>query len=399
MMRDLLDVIKEHHDAYFSDVKSQASQYDSVIIYGAGVYGRRLFRELQKYGVRVECFCVTHLDHLSNGVEGVPVFSLAQAAESRKKTLYLLAANSEFSQEMERELMSRNIESYILPPRYFEEMFDDFFARPVLEITPKAGCSVNCKYCPQEKFLRAYHAGNRSTEMGFEVFKQCLDKTPQNLAVDFSGFVEPFLAKDAVRMMQYAAEQGRDMRLFTTLVGLTKEKFDAIKEIPFKFVMLHLPDQKGYAHIPTDDAYFSLLAYVMETKKADGSWFVNEANCQYEPIRRAEEMVREKVKITWDLIDRAGNLSGETLDRRDFAYEGEIYCSRAAGLNHNILLPNGDVVLCCMDFGMRHILGNLCSASYEEIFAGENMKAIRESLPSGGGKTLCGQCTAARKRE
>jgi len=25
----------------------------------------------------------------------------------------------------------------------------------------------------------------------------------------------------------------------------------------------------------------------------------------------------------------------------------------------NVLLPNGDVVLCCMDYGLDHILGNL----------------------------------------
>ena len=46
---------------------------------------------------------------------------------------------------------------------------------------------------------------------------------------------------------------------------------------------------------------------------------------------------------------------------------GGYYCNRALRMNHNVLLPNGDVVLCCMDFGMQHVLGNLKRQSYEEI--------------------------------
>jgi hypothetical protein len=31
------------------------------------------------------------------------------------------------------------------------------------------------------------------------------------------------------------------------------------------------------------------------------------------------------------------------------------------------MLPNGDVSLCCMDYGLENILGNLFTQSYEEI--------------------------------
>ncbi|WFU14374.1 SPASM domain-containing protein [Bradyrhizobium sp. CB3481] len=36
----------------------------------------------------------------------------------------------------------------------------------------------------------------------------------------------------------------------------------------------------------------------------------------------------------------------------------------------NVLLPNGDVALCCMDFERRHVFGNLLRDEYEDLFKG-----------------------------
>lgn len=49
-------------------------------------------------------------------------------------------------------------------------------------------------------------------------------------------------------MVKYAYESGHDVRLFTTLQGLSLAQFHEIEDIPFRLVVLHLPDQKGYAH-------------------------------------------------------------------------------------------------------------------------------------------------------
>ncbi|MER9007171.1 SPASM domain-containing protein [Mesorhizobium sp. M0862] len=36
----------------------------------------------------------------------------------------------------------------------------------------------------------------------------------------------------------------------------------------------------------------------------------------------------------------------------------------------NVLLPNGDVTLCCTDFERRHVLGNLLRDEYADLFEG-----------------------------
>ena len=61
-------------------------------------------------------------------------------------------------------------------------------------------------------------------------FKRYLNKIPPEVTIVFSGFVEPFLAADSIEMMEYAASPGRQLHLYTTLVGLTKEKFERLLE-------------------------------------------------------------------------------------------------------------------------------------------------------------------------
>jgi hypothetical protein len=65
------------------------------------------------------------------------------------------------------------------------------------------------------------------------------------------------------------------------------------------------------------------------------------------------------------MYSRAGNL-----DRDDVIWvrrEKISTCGCQERLYHNVLLPNGDVTLCCMDYSLKHLLGNLYERSYEEI--------------------------------
>ena len=71
------------------------------------------------------------------------------------------------------------------------------------------------------------------------------------------------------------------------------------------------------------------------------------------------------------MYSRAGNLDesrviGQPL-RPTPRYNFVVECSRDPELDANVLLPNGDVSLWCMDYGLKHILGNLVKQSYEEI--------------------------------
>ena len=58
---------------------------------------------------------------------------------------------------------------------------------------------------------------------------------------------------------------------------------------------------------------------------------------------------------------------------------GSLFCKNK--FNSNIMLPNCDVVLCCMDYGLECPLGNLLEIEYESLFTSDtHNKVLKASL-------------------
>ena len=71
---------------------------------------------------------------------------------------------------------------------------------PTLEITtsiPRAGCVVDCVFCPQRVLQKVWDSKHFTTEkdriMKLEDFKMVIDKLPKEVRITFSGFTEPWL--------------------------------------------------------------------------------------------------------------------------------------------------------------------------------------------------------------
>lgn len=396
---DIGQKIAEEKESYLSAVRAR-SERKRIFIYGAGDYGKKLAARLEKHGIHVDGYVVTQTKYNQTAFHGVPVRAFSELVSEKDRILFLIGVKAATQKSVERTLQAAGVTDYLLPPVHLAEMLDNTFARPVVEVTPKAGCSVHCRYCPQDLFLHRYFSEDRQPEMTFDEFRGYLEKLPQETIIDFSGFVEPFLAKDGVEMVRYAHESGHAVRLYTTLVGIDLDGFHAIEDIPFRNVVLHLPDIHQYANIPVTDAYLELLQYVVAKCRPNGDSFVDLATCQAEPDPCVLDIVHQRFPISWDLNDRAGNLDGGDLQSKATGIGDDasgFYCGRALHLNHNVLLPNGDLVLCCMDFGMRHVLGNLRRQSYEEIMNGSEMKKLMRGL-SREEDTLCKTCTSIRCR-
>ena len=110
------------------------------------------------------------------------------------------------------------------------------------------------------------------------------------------------------------------------------------------------------------------------------------------------------VNLDKDVHTRANNVKQEKIAVPHIArHEGKIECDvvlrRNNGvktLDFNVLLPNGNVTLCCMDYGLKHILGNLVTDSYESLFTGEEYKRIQAGLLDGDLDILCRTCKEAK---
>ena len=260
---------------------------------------------------------------------------------------------------------------------------------PTLEITtsiPRAGCVVDCVFCPQRVLQKVWDSKHFTTEkdriMKLEDFKMVIDKLPKEVRITFSGFTEPWLNNQTTDMLLYAYEQGHRISVFTTAVGMKLKDVERIKDIPFcggpnGGFTLHLPDKERLAKHPVTSTYVKV---VQALKNANIKNF--DTMSMGEVHEDVEHIYPDETVNKYEMWHRAGNLLGEAqmkpevlevYDRfKSIYHESDKTCGCVEGLWHNILLPNGAVSLCCMDYNLEEILGNLYTQEYDDIMPKPN---------------------------
>ena len=165
--------------------------------------------------------------------------------------------------------------------------------------------------------------------MSIEDFKKILANVPSDVDIHFSGFSELFFHKDAVRFIEEAMKE-HEVVIYTTTKGMTPETIDAIKGLRFKQFVVH--EIEGSIQLPF---YHSRV-------KIDDS----------------------------NKISRGGHLysTGEHTGR----------CIKSPEFQQNVVLPNGDVYLCCMDYGLEHKLGNLFETNFNDLERKENYELCKK---------------------
>jgi len=274
---------------------------------------------------------------------------------------------------------------------------------PVLEITTMAGCPLLCSFCPQDKLKSSYGKGNKY--LGLEQFKAVLRKIPRHVQIDFSGMSEPWANPEATEMLSHCLESGYSVAVYTTLHGMTTDDADRVIGLltahrdGVKAVCLHLPDRTGNMRgWKFSGEYEAVLKKFLELGRR-------------KTLRRFEAMTMdehgavhsdlEHLGITlgkWTGISRAGSLDVAAIGTQKLHHsprnETPVSCASTPDYDHNVMLPNGDVVLCCMDYSLKHVIGNLFTQDYGELFASAEMKLIRtENASAGYSKcTICKSC-------
>ncbi len=367
------------------DILESIRRYDTVFLYGAGRYGRALLQDLNDRAFRVKAVVVECTEGNPKAVEGVPVVALS-TVPPEDTALFVLAVSEKYLREA-AELLVANGHKHLL---YLENPFllhggiaPEMMAKlPKLEITAKIGCGIACRYCPQQMLLNAYFREDKRRKAYMELsdYKRCILHMPKDAIISFAGFVEPFHHKDAVEMLLFAHEMGYQLELFTTFEGVSRAQYEQIKDIPFVRVELHIPDKNQNARIRTTKEYWEVVKLALEQKKPNGRAFLDKAHCHGEPVDAFLELADGKTEIGTALMDRAGNLKADENLRQGVYKSGKIYCTKAHRQNQWVLLPDGTVTLCCMDFGLKHVIGNLLENTYEELLKQDAWTGIRRQM-------------------
>ena len=274
---------------------------------------------------------------------------------------------------------------------------------PVMELTTMIGCPLMCTFCPQDNLRTQYGTGIKYMQP--MDLMTVLAKIPKNTRIDFSGMSEPWANPAATAMLEMVLYMGFKVAIYTTLYGMTEPERvkKALESHPaqVEVVMLHLPDangnMKGWKY---SEEWLHNLRVMSQLNipcgvgamTMDGSGLV------------APELQQIVGRLAgWQGHTRADSLNLEQIagqgiamtPRNDFA----LTCRSTPFYDRNVLLPNGDVVLCCMDYDLKHIIGNLLKQTYDEVMQGKplmDLTAINEA-PEFNKCSICKSCENVRK--
>ena len=245
-----------------------------------------------------------------------------------------------------------------------------------LEITTHIGCPMQCVDCPQKLLLSTYKGKKM---MDFEDYKKVIDKIPTDVRIDFSGMCEPFCNPRCADMILYAAAHGNSLALYTTLQGATEEDYKKLKDVEYEVVTIHIPDNENRSTFKITDSYLNLLS----------KWECDNYSCHGTIDERVLPYLKNGKNLITFMHDRAGNV-----DTRDHYYappSTRVACRNCwTALNHNVLLPDGTIILCCMDYGMTEVFGNLFTQSYKDILTSWTAEYMRVKMQNQD--CLCKHC-------
>jgi Iron-sulfur cluster-binding domain len=194
--------------------------------------------------------------------------------------------------------------------------------------------------------------------------------------------------------------------VFSTLYGMSELDADLVIELLRKHsqqivaVCLHLPDANGnmpgWKYSKNWENVFKKFKGLMEENilqsfsimTMDGSGVVH------------KDLHHLNLRILpWHGHTRAGSLDETNVEEQSIYTQTPhnttpVSCADTPFYDQNVVLPNGDVLLCCMDYGMKHVIGNLLRQDYYDLFAGLEMNRLRRinMTPGFSDCSICKSC-------
>tara|TARA_B110000037_G_scaffold223161_1_gene303107 strand:+ start:3656 stop:4651 length:996 start_codon:yes stop_codon:yes gene_type:complete len=278
-----------------------------------------------------------------------------------------------------------------------------------IEINTNVGCKLACTFCPQDKLVKKYNKTKSIKDLSFDSYKELLSRIPKHVRIDFSGMTEPFLNLEASKMVNHTFDQGYAVAIYTTLTGLNiddaknllnKWSKRILKKTPW---VVHLPDkQNNMRGWKKTKEYTETLEYFLTFKKANEIEFLQfmTMNKDGDVQEEIKNLINSKIP-NFFAGSRAENLNREKADdsiiEKPIQHINPVVCKSTPFYDHNNLFPNGDVVLCCMDYSLDYVIGNLFQEDYYQIFSGEKINEIRKrAMKFGYDKDfICKNCSNA----
>ena len=253
-----------------------------------------------------------------------------------------------------------------------------------IEVTLTSACPMMCSYCPQGNYIKGYKSLKTSgKDMSLEDYKIILSNINIIGYVAFTGFTEPIRNKNWYEIVKHTIDEGYRTIINTTLFKASDEDIDKMTSLDIP-INIHVTDSKQEVPIETYRNFID--KYKGEHRF---SYFSRKG------MERAQQL--RVMSGRGRVHDRGGNVAPDKAPKPP-VIKGPVACTTRRQYS-NVVIPNGDVSVCCSDFGLEHILGNLLTQKLSEIHNSENMKDFNNKMLEGDEDFICNKCWYATPRK
>ena len=272
-----------------------------------------------------------------------------------------------------------------------------------INIQTQAGCNARCVFCPSHQVAGKIPMG----KMDWDLFKKIVDECAMHEMSRVNPFSqnEPLIDREIAERVAYIKEKCGDRvtsliisngsllteqlmhrfidagldRLKISLQGLTKDSYES--------VMIGLRHDVTYANV--ERAIHILKA--RRAKKPVLSVATVTTGFNEAEIRKWKRYWRRRgVKATASPCENRGGNIAPSRELYPYGLVPRLGCKRPS--QDAIVVYNGDVLLCCVDWWRTVCLGNLREQTLEEIWNSEKATKIRLAHATGNAEALPGIC-------
>ncbi len=275
---------------------------------------------------------------------------------------------------------------------------------PRVQIQTQAGCNGRCVFCPNEAVLDSdLPHGKMPTELFHKIIDELAEIPPRRIALYMMN--EPLADKRIPEFVEYISRKvpTAKSQIITNGTYLNKALGENLVDAGLKQLkcsLQSLDDEintkiMGYPAAKVIDnciAFQQTLHEKRATKRTDFrvSMVVTAQNVDDIPETRRFWKKHGVRLVTSALENRGGNIADveEMNPTHDMRSMGN--CIRPS--RDLMILFNGEVPLCCVDWHRTTILGDVSKQSIREVWRGAPVQKIRDGLSHGNAAQLPGIC-------
>jgi len=263
-----------------------------------------------------------------------------------------------------------------------------------LEISVQVGCALYCDYCPQDIYRWRFKEifPNQDKKLSEQTFYSAMSNVPTSTLIKWTGFAEPLASPDFHKFVLYLNKTGYEQDIGTTLSGSTSSMqwFSENLEL-FNNITIHLPDDNKLMKCNVNANYLETLKSVLAEQKRlglkndrfviflIGDNFQQDVENVINLSRKTGSIDSVQVHKAEVLNTRNANINVRKLNikkiserkslkiRIDQKKVKKYYCSYRR-LNQGVMLPNGKVALCCQDYNLDFIIGDLKTDNLDILY-------------------------------